>query len=254
MASGRRCANSHEAIQRAQQPAVVQRLPGLARGCNVTLPFKFDALRLCTRASERAALAGAANTLRIAGDDWFGDNTDGAGLVRDIEHGAGVLLAGRKLLVVGAGGAAAGVLGPLLVRRPALLVLANRSVDKAHALVERHRAVAAAAGCELRATGLNDCGSDFNVVVNATATSLQGAAPPVDASVLGAGALAIDLMYGASAAPFLAWARAHGAAPRDGLGMLVEQAAEAFELWRGVRPQTAPVLAALRERLANLGK
>jgi shikimate dehydrogenase len=227
---------------------------GPARGCNVTLPFKFDALRLCERASERAALAGAANTLRLDGATWYADNTDGAGLVRDIEHGAGVLLAGRKLLVVGAGGAAAGVLGPLLARRPALLVLANRGVDKAHALVERHRAVAAAAGSELRATGLNDCGSGFDVVVNATATSLQGAAPPVHESVLGSGALAIDLMYGASAAPFLAWAHRHGATPRDGLGMLVEQAAEAFELWRGVRPQTAPVLAALRARLANLVK
>ncbi len=227
---------------------------GPARGCNVTLPFKFDALRLCPRSSERAALAGAANTLRFDDGHWYADNTDGAGLVRDIEQGAGVALAGGKLLVVGAGGAAAGVLGPLLVRRPALLVLANRSVDKALALVERHRFAARSAGCELRATGLNDCGTGFDLVVNATATSLQGAASPVDASVLGADTLAVDLMYGAPAAPFLAWARQHGAAARDGLGMLVEQAAEAFELWRGVRPQTAPVLAALRARLANIGK
>lgn len=227
---------------------------GPARGGNVTLPFKFDALRLCERASERAALAGAANTLRFDGATWYADNTDGAGLVRDIEHGAGAMLAGRKLLVAGAGGAAAGVLGPMLARRPALLVLANRGLGKAQALVERHRAAAEAVGCELSATGLDDCGTGFDVVVNATATSLQGAASPVDARVLGAGSLAIDLMYGAAAAPFLAWAGQHGATARDGLGMLVEQAAEAFELWRGVRPQTAPVLAALRQRLANPAK
>ncbi len=227
---------------------------GPARGCNVTLPFKFDALRLCTRSSERAALAGAANLLRLDDAVWYGDNTDGAGLVRDIEQGAGTLLAGRKLLVAGAGGAAAGVLGPMLARRPALLVLANRSLGKAQALVARHRATAEAVGCELRAAGLDDCGTGFDVLVNATATSLQGAASPVNASVLGTGSLAIDLMYGAAAAPFLAWARQHGATPRDGLGMLVEQAAEAFELWRGVRPQTAPVLAALRQRLANPAK
>ena len=220
---------------------------GTARGCNVTTPFKFEAFRLCARASERAVLAGAANTLRFDDSGWFGDNTDGVGLVHDIERGAGVRLAGRKILLIGAGGAAAGVLGPLLASRPALLVLANRSVDKAHALVERHRHALGASA--LRASTLAGCGAGFDVIVNATATSLQGDQAPVGAAVLGKGALAVDMMYGPRAAPFLAWARRHGAVPRDGLGMLVEQAAEAFFLWRGVLPQIAPVLAALRQRL-----
>jgi shikimate dehydrogenase len=221
---------------------------GPARGCNVTVPFKFKAFRLSRRTSERAALAGAVNTLRFDADGWFGDNTDGIGLVRDIEAGAGVSLAGGTLLVIGAGGAAAGVLGPLLAMRPARLVLANRTREKAQALVDAHRGVAA--GTELRAASLRDCGAAFDVVINATATSLQGDGVPVDATVLRPGTLAVDLMYGAGAAGFLGWAARHGAIGRDGLGMLVEQAAEAFHVWRGVRPATAPVLAALRERLA----
>jgi shikimate dehydrogenase len=220
---------------------------GPARGCNVTTPFKFEAFRLCAEVTARAALAGAANTLRFDADGWFGDNTDGIGLARDIERGAGVALAGRKVLLIGAGGAAAGVLGPLLATRPALLTLSNRSIDKAHALVERHRHAPGAQA--LRVAALRDCGTGFDVIVNATATSLQGAAAPVSPAVLAPGALALDMMYGPRAAPFLAWAAEHGAVARDGLGMLVEQAAEAFFVWRGVRPQTGPVLAALRQRL-----
>ena len=222
---------------------------GPARGCNVTTPFKFEAFALGTRASERAALAGAANLLRFDADGWFADNTDGAGLVHDIQHGAGVDLAGRRVLVVGAGGGAAGILGPVLAAGPAQLVIANRSVDKARALAEKH--ANAARGVELRCTGLADCGADFHIVINATSSSLAGAAFPVHARVFGRSALAIDLMYGPAATAFLAWAREHGATPRDGLGMLVEQAAEAFFVWRGMRPVTAPVLAALRQRLAQ---
>ena len=222
---------------------------GPARGGNVTVPFKFEAIRLCPNRTERATLAGAANTLRFDPQGWCCDNTDGAGLVRDIEQGAGRSLAGQRVLVIGAGGAAAGVLGPLLAARPAELVLANRSADKAHRLLERHRAVGGAA--RLQATGLHDCGTGFAVVINATASSLQGIASPVDAAVLQPGALAIDLMYGPKAAPFMAWAERHGATARDGLGMLVEQAAEAFQFWRGVQPDTAPVLAVLRSRLAG---
>jgi len=220
------------------------------RGCNVTLPFKFEALRLAARCSERARLAGAANTLRFDADGWFADNTDGIGLVRDIEHNAGVPLAGRRVLLVGAGGAGAGVLGPLLAARPAELVLANRSADKAQALVARHAAWAQAHGVRLSAAGLATAGTGFEVLVNASASSLQGQASPVGAEVLAAGALAVDLMYGAAAAPFLAWAGAAGASARDGLGMLVEQAAESFFIWRGVRPHTAPVLQELRAGLA----
>lgn len=223
-----------------------------ARGCNVTVPFKFEAPRLAARCSDRARLAGAANVLRFDDDDgWLADNTDGIGLVRDIEHNAQVALAGRRVLLVGAGGAAAGALGPLLQARPDALTVANRSADRARALVERHAALAAALGVRLTDAPLDECGAGYDVVVNATASSLGQAAVPVAASVLAPGALALDMMYGPAAQPFLDWATRHGAIGRDGLGMLVEQAAEAFRLWRGVRPDTAPVLDALRTRWAE---
>ena len=218
------------------------------RGCNVTVPFKFEARDLAVRCSDRAALAGAANVLRFDADGCFADNSDGIGLVRDIEHGAGMPLAGMRVLLVGAGGAAAGVLGPLLQAQPAAVVVANRTADKALALVDRHADLARKHGAALHATGLNAPGTGFDIVLNASASSLQGAASPVRASVLAPGALAVDLMYGPTAEPFLAWARAAGAQARDGLGMLVEQAAEAFWLWRSVRPETAPVLQAIREQ------
>lgn len=222
---------------------------GRVRGCNVTVPFKFEAFALATRHTPRATLAQAANTLRFDAEGWLADNTDGIGLVRDIERNAGVPLAGARVLLVGAGGAAAGALGPLLAAAPAALVVANRTVAKAQALVERHRAMAGQV--ELVACAPADCGSGFEVVINATASSLRGADIPVSAGVLAPGALALDMMYGPAAQTFIDWAQAHGARGRDGLGMLVEQAAEAFALWRGVVPDTAPVLAALRERLAD---
>ena len=218
-----------------------------AAGCNVTVPFKFDAFRLASRRTDRATLAQAANVLRFDADGWLADNTDGAGLVHDIERNAGVALAARRVLLIGAGGAAAGALGPLLAARPASVTVANRTPDKARALVERHRA--AAGSSVLRAAALGDCGDGFDVVVNAAATSLHGAGVPVSPAVLAPGALALDMMYGAAARPFLDWAERHGGRGRDGLGMLVEQAAAAFALWRGVHPATAPVLAALRARM-----
>jgi shikimate dehydrogenase len=224
---------------------------GRAGGCNVTVPFKFEAFTLAARHTPRAELAQAANTLRFdpqADGGWLADNTDGVGLVRDIESNAGVPLAGRRVLLIGAGGAAAGALGTLLEARPADVVVANRTLARAQALVERHRGVARDTALSAREPG--DCGEGFDVVVNATASSLQGGEIPVGAAVLAPGALALDMMYGPAAQGFLAWAAAHGARGRDGLGMLVEQAAEAFFVWRGVRPDTAPVLAALRERLA----
>ena len=219
-----------------------------ARGCNVTLPFKFDTPRLAANCTARAALAGAANTLRFDASGWLADNTDGVGLVRDIERNARVTIAGRRLLLIGAGGAAAGALGALLGARPAELTVANRTLEKARDLVARHHATAATFGVSLRAAPLERCGEGFDIVINATTTSVQGAAAPVDASALGAGALALDMMYGPAAEPFLAWAVLHGATGRDGVGMLVEQAAEAFSFWRGVVPDTAPVLDALRRR------
>jgi shikimate dehydrogenase len=218
-----------------------------AKGCNITVPFKFDAFREGRHLSARARLAEAANVLRFDADGWLADNTDGIGLVNDIERNAGVALADRRVLLIGAGGAASGALGPLLAARPQAVVVANRTLDKAHALIERHRPVAGAT--RLQAVPLDDCGTGFDVVINASASSMQGVAVPVAASVLKDGALALDMMYGAAARPFLDWAAAHGARGRDGLGMLVEQAAAAFELWRGVRPETAAVLAALRARM-----
>ena len=220
-----------------------------AKGCNITVPFKFDAFREGRRPTARAKLAQAANVLRFDAEGWLADNTDGAGLIADIERNAGVALAGRRVLLIGAGGAAAGVLGPLLAAQPRALVVANRTVEKAQALAERHAAVAG--DTALRASTLGDCGIGFDIILNASASSLHGTAVPVPPAVLAPGALALDMMYGAAAQPFLAWAARHGAHGRDGLGMLVEQAAAAFELWRGVRPDTAPVLAALRARMAT---
>ncbi|MBE2244957.1 MAG: shikimate dehydrogenase [Burkholderiaceae bacterium] len=221
---------------------------GGARGCNVTLPFKFDALRLAARRTARAELAGAANTLRFDESGWLADNTDGIGLVRDIEANARVAIAGRRMLLIGAGGAAAGALGALLAAAPAELTVTNRTLEKASELVTRHRAATDANDVVLHAAPLERCGEGFDIVVNATASSLHGAASPVDARTLAPGALAIDMMYGPAAQPFLAWAEQHGATGRDGLGMLVEQAAQSFLLWRGVMPETAPVLDALRRR------
>ncbi len=219
------------------------------KGCNVTVPFKFDSPALATELTPRAQLAGAANTLRLDGDSVFADNTDGIGLVGDIARNAGVDIAGARVLLVGAGGGASGVLGPFIEARPRRVVVANRSLDKAETLVARHAALAAAHGVELAARGLDDAGGGFGIVVNATATSMAGTGVPVPASVLAPGALACDMMYGPAAQGFMAWARENGAVPRDGLGMLVEQAAEAFLVWRGVRPPSARVLAELRATL-----
>jgi shikimate dehydrogenase len=216
-----------------------------AKGCNITVPFKFDAFALATAHTERATRAGAVNTLRFDEGGWVGDNTDGAGLVNDIQRNARRPLEGLRVLLVGAGGAAAGVLGSLIAARPAHITIVNRSVDKAQALVASH----ADLGIPLTAATLADAPAAQDIVVNATSTSLAGAAAPVDARVLARGALALDMMYGPKAQGFLDWATAHGAEPRDGLGMLIEQAAEAFFFWRGLRPDTAPVLKALRAAL-----
>ena len=219
---------------------------GGGRGVNVTLPFKLEAWRLATRRSERAEQAAAANTLKFDGDEIFGDNTDGAGLTRDIEINLGVVLAGKRILLLGAGGAARGVLLPLIERKPVALVIANRTHDKARDL---------AAQCSrwgrCVARRIYELGADggFDVVINATSASVAGALPPLGAGVFAPGALAYDMMYGEKAALFLNFSRTQGAAMvADGLGMLVEQAAESFFVWRGVRPHTAPVMAQLREK------
>lgn len=230
--------------------ATVQAFAGEgARGCNVTVPFKFEAFALAARRTPRAELAQAANVLRFDTDaqgGWLADNTDGIGLVRDITVNAGVPLAGQRVLLIGAGGASAGVMGPFIEAGCAELVVANRTVAKAEELVARHADVARQHGVRLSARSLQDAGEAFDVVVNGTATSLSGEGVPVGPQVLRTGSLALDMMYGPAAQGFLDWARGHGATGRDGLGMLVEQAAESFLLWRGVRPDTAPVLRELR--------
>lgn len=224
---------------------------GRACGCNVTIPFKSQAMALASRVSARARLAEAANTLRFDESGWFADNTDGVGLVRDLAINAGIMLADSRILLIGAGGAACGVLGPLIEARPRTIQVVNRTASKAQHLVARHTALAESHAVELRAGGVAEAGSGYTIVLNCSASSLTGAAIPVPARVLSPGAWAVDLMYGAAAQPFVDWAQAHGAKGRDGLGMLVEQAAEAFHLWRGVRPATEPVLAALRLRLSS---
>ncbi|OIN92269.1 MAG: shikimate dehydrogenase [Comamonadaceae bacterium CG1_02_60_18] len=219
------------------------------RGCNVTVPFKFQAAALATRVSARAQLAQACNTLTFEGDQILADNTDGAGLVHDIEHNAGVPLCGKRMLLIGAGGAAAGVLGPLLHAQPAQLCVANRTLERATELVVRHQALATLQKTELSAHTLSGLDTQFDVIINATSSSLGGHGVPVAARVLAPGALAYDMMYGAPAQGFMDWAARHGAQPRDGLGMLVGQAAQSFAIWRGVLPPAAQVLAELRARL-----
>ena len=233
------------------------------RGCNITVPFKLQAAQLATQCSERVRLAGAANTLRFIDGAVWADNTDGLGLVADITRNAGFGLAGRDVLLIGAGGAAAGALGPLLAAGPRRIAVANRTLERAQALVQAHSAIAALQKTELLALATQGLEADlainrgfddsFDIVINASASSLAGDAVPVPASVLRAGSLAYDMMYGPAAQGFLDWASAHGAQARDGLGMLVEQAAEAFALWRGVRPPGAQVLAELRALMAAGG-
>jgi shikimate dehydrogenase len=211
------------------------------RGANVTLPFKDQAFRYCGDAvAPRARKAMAVNTLLFDAAGVRGDNTDGVGLLRDLTVNLGQAIAGRRVLLMGAGGAALGVLAPLLEARPARLVIANRSAGKARAAAQRFGAAAGGGYEEFR-------GEQFDLVINATSASLADASPPLPASAFAAGALAYDMVYGRET-PFMAFARAAGAAVQDGSGMLVEQAAESFQLWRGLRPDTAPVLAALRAR------
>jgi shikimate dehydrogenase len=210
-------------------------------GANITLPFKERAFLYCKDAvAERARPVGVVNTLVFEGGKVRGDNTDGVGLLRDLTANLGRELAGVRVLLMGAGGAARGVLAPLLQAGPRRLVVANRTADKARALARRFGASAGG--------GYEDFSAEqFDLLINATSAGLAGQAPPLARSMFAPGALAYDMVYGRDT-PFLALARAAGAAAHDGSGMLVEQAAESFLLWRGVRPDTAPVLAALRGR------
>jgi shikimate dehydrogenase len=212
------------------------------RGMNVTVPFKLEACRYAGEHTPRAARAGAVNTLRFEPGRVRGDNTDGVGLVRDIETNLGVALRGARVLLLGAGGAARGVVLPILERGPARLLVANRTPDRAVELRALFPEFANLEGGGYEALA----GRRFEVVINATSASLAEALPPLPADSFAPGALAYDMMYGRASTPFLAFARAHGARCADGLGMLVEQAAESFFFWRGVRPETAPVIEMLR--------
>ncbi|ACT51727.1 shikimate dehydrogenase [Methylovorus glucosotrophus] len=214
------------------------------KGANVTVPFKLQAYALATQLTERAHDAGAVNTLMFQGEHIIGDNTDGAGLVRDIQHNLAIPLHGKRVLLIGAGGAAEGVLHPILAQQPALLVVANRTLDKALAMVRKVEAQGELLYVSVQALAFEDLpGQAFDVVVNATSAGLTDSQLPLPPSMFAAGSLAYDMMYGRET-PFMAFARAHGAEHVvDGLGMLIEQAAESFYLWRQVRPDTAPVIA-----------
>lgn len=218
------------------------------RGLNVTLPFKLEAFDLADEVSQRAKGARAANFLSFDGSSIRADNTDGAGLVADLTANLGLALEAKRVLLLGAGGAAQGVLFPLLAQNPAILAIANRTVDKALRLAESVRHQPEAAHTVVSGLGYGElAGHHFDLLINATSSSLQGEALPLPAGIFAPGALAYDMMYGREPTPFLVFAQAQGAARvADGLGMLVEQAAESFFLWRGVRPQTAPVMALLR--------
>lgn len=218
------------------------------KGANVTVPFKLEAFHLANQLTERAHDAGAVNTLMFNDSGMVGDNTDGVGLVRDIEQNLGIRFEQKRVLLIGAGGAAEGVLHPVLERHPQLLVIANRSLDKALKMVKKVEDQGEYRYVSVNAYAFDDLeGQNFDIVINATSTGLGNAQLPLPRDIFAAGALAYDMMYGRET-PFMAFARKHGAAKvSDGLGMLVEQAAESFYLWRQVRPQTAAVLSMLRK-------
>lgn len=223
--------------------ATVQRLVAEGyKGANVTLPFKIEAVAACTRLEERARAAGAVNTLVFAGGEIVGDNTDGPGLVADITRNAGVAMRDKRILLLGAGGAARGALLPFIQQGPREIVIANRTVATAEKLARDF----APYGVPVHGTGFDAVAGSFDIVVNATSGSLAGEVPPVAATVFGPGTLALDMMYGNQPTVFMEFAAGRGAATRDGLGMLVEQAAEAFAIWRGVRPDTADVFKKMR--------
>jgi len=209
------------------------------RGMNITAPFKLDAFAYATERSERAQLAGAVNAMKFDGQRVMAENFDGVGLVRDVVHNLGCALAGKRVLILGAGGATRGALLPFLAEKPALLFIANRTVEKAHALaaaVAQQGAVQAGGYAELD-------GQSFDVVLNATSASLTAELPPVPASAFAKSVLAYELAYGKGLTPFLRLAQNAGVQQlADGVGMLAEQAAEAFEWWRGVRPDTRAVI------------
>lgn len=214
------------------------------KGLNITIPFKLDAWKFADKRSERAQTAGAVNTIRFEPDgSYYGDNTDGMGLVNDLNQNHKIEINGKELLVLGAGGAVRGVLGSLLEQQPKKIVIANRTVSKAKELANLFSSKEKISSC-----GFSDLqGQQFDLIINGTAASLQGEVPPLPSMILKSGGSCVDMMYADEPTAFVEWGKQHGADQSvDGLGMLVEQAAESFYLWRNVRPETEPVIEALR--------
>jgi len=217
------------------------------KGLNVTVPFKEEAWALVNERSERAEYAGAVNTIKFLEDGrTYGDNTDGVGLVNDLKSNYKVNLSAKRILLMGAGGASRGVLAPLLNEKPEYLVIVNRTVSKAKELAEHFEALGHISGC-----GYEDLGSQqFDIIINATAASLQGELPPLPDNLVSQDGCCYDMMYGQQT-PFMQWAKQQGVGLiTDGLGMLVEQAAESFFIWRNVKPDTTAVLNMLKQELS----
>ena len=213
------------------------------KGLNITVPFKQEAWRLATRRSERAERAGAVNTLLINGkNDYYGDNTDGVGLTRDLTVNYRLQLEGKHILIVGAGGAVRGVIEPLLAAGPASLTIANRTRDRALQLAQDFAELGNVIGC-----GLDEFDDKaYDVIINGTSASLSGELPSLPATLIHENTFCYDMMYATEATPFMRWAQQHGAKRVvDGKGMLVEQAAESFRIWRGCKPDTAAIIKAL---------
>ncbi len=219
------------------------------RGLNITVPFKLDAFEFADEVSGRARRAGAVNTLACGEDGRiYGDNTDGVGMVRDINDNLGWQLGGRRILVLGAGGAVRGILGPLLKQRPSEIVIANRTPAKAEALAALFAELGKVSGRRFE----DLAGAQFDLIINGTSASMSGDLPPLPSHILSNEGCAYDMMYGAEPTPFMRWAAAETAwAVSDGLGMLVEQAAESFCIWRGLRPDTRPVIELIRHSLSH---
>ena len=210
------------------------------RGLNITVPHKRAVRTLCDQLSERASTAGAVNTLVFQDSEIYGDNTDGIGLLRDLAVNLGLNLEGANILILGAGGATRGVTGPLLEMQPANLVIANRTIEKAHDLVERFKSMGPVSACSFNMVPVTE---PYDLVINATSAGIKGKTPPYPEAAITENTFCYDMSYGLQPTPFSVWAKKSGAARSVmGWGMLVEQAAESFHLWRGIRPDTMPVL------------
>ena len=210
------------------------------KGLNITVPHKTEVTKLCDQLSERASTAGAVNTMSFRDGEIFGDNTDGIGLLRDLVINLGITLEGANILILGAGGATRGIVGPLLEMQPSSLCIANRTIDKAEVLAEHFSRSGPVSSCRFAAVPVTQ---KYDLIINATSAGHKGETPPYPAAAVSCDTFCYDLSYGLKATPFSEWAREKGAERSVmGWGMLVEQAAESFHIWRGVRPDTAPVL------------